>query len=123
MKQFVGGYPRFEYVVADVANSHAPQNLLRRLGMGPRTPGDEKGSLSVWVKSPCRAENLRSSLIGKRVVHQDNGNSLLAGLGPPESPHGVFGSQLTTDPEISTERALQLALDPSQLTRIRVDRQ
>jgi hypothetical protein len=43
-------------------------------------------------------------------------------LGPLECPHRIFGKQLPAYPKISPERALQLPLDSSEQTRIRVDR-
>ena len=42
---------------------------------------------------------------------------------PADEGASVLGKQLPTNPKVSTERALQLPLDPPQQTRIRLDRQ
>jgi hypothetical protein len=75
------------------------------------------------VQTPCRLKDLGSRVVGQGIVDQDDSYPLLPVLGPLEGPYRVFGKQLPANPKISPERALQLPLDPSQLTRIRVDRQ
>src|SRR5512133_4227615 len=70
VEQLVRGYPRLEYVVADVANGNAPQDLVCGLRMCPGTPRYEKGAPCVGMQAPCGLEYLGSSVVGERVVHQ-----------------------------------------------------
>jgi hypothetical protein len=91
--------------------------------MGPGAPGYEERTAGVGVETPCRLKDLASSVVRERVVDQDHRDPLPPVPGPLKCPHRVFGKQLPTNPEVGTERALQLSFDPPQQTRIRIDRQ
>ena len=63
VKQLVGRRPGLEYVVADVADSNAAQDLLRRLGMSPRTPSAQAVPAGRWGAEPllCSKISARAS--------------------------------------------------------------
>ena len=79
--------------------------------MRPGAPRHEQRSPGIGVERPCRTEDLGASLIGERIVHQDNCYPLQPSLRTLECFDGVLGKKFTADPEISAERALQLTLD------------
>src|SRR5512133_1466777 len=86
VEQLVRGYPRLEYVVADVANGNAPQDLVCGLRMCPRAPRYEGRATRVGMQAPCGLEDLGSSVVGERVVYQDDSHPLMAVMGTLERP-------------------------------------
>src|SRR6187431_625806 len=63
VEQLVRGYPRLEYVVANVAYGDAPQDLVCGLRMCPGAPRYEERAPRVGMQAPRGLEDLASSVL------------------------------------------------------------
>src|SRR5215218_1474339 len=90
MEELVPGDPWLEDVIADVADSHALQNPLCGFRMRPGAPRHQKRAARFGVESPRCCEDFRPPVVGKRVVDQDDRDSLLPTMRCLQSPKRVF---------------------------------